>query len=171
MRRDDAAAMLAYHERNRERLRRWEPEPPPDFLSLPYWERVTSASAAADEQIASRIGFIAHEPGSETIAGSVNLQSIERGIFQCAVLGYSIDGAFEGRGYAREMVGAVVDYAFGRLGLHRVEANYQPANERSGRLLRALGFVVEGYARDYLFMSGAWRDHVLTSRTNPGSPL
>lgn len=46
-------------------------------------------------------------------------------------------------------------------------ANYVPTNERSGRLLRRLGFTVEGYARDYLFIDGAWRDHVLTSLTNP----
>jgi ribosomal-protein-alanine N-acetyltransferase len=30
--------------------------------------------------------------------------------------------------------------------------------------LRALGFTVEGYARDYLFIDGAWRDHVLTAK-------
>jgi ribosomal-protein-alanine N-acetyltransferase len=50
------------------------------------------------------------------------------------------------------------------LGLHRVEANYQPNNERSGRLLRALGFTVEGYARAYLYIDGEWRDHVLTAK-------
>ena len=46
-------------------------------------------------------------------------------------------------------------------------ANYMPINERSGRLLRSLGFQVEGYARDYLYVGGAWRDHVLTALTNP----
>ena len=46
-------------------------------------------------------------------------------------------------------------------------ANYIPHNERSGRLLRRLGFMVEGYARDYLFINGAWRDHILTALTNP----
>jgi ribosomal-protein-alanine N-acetyltransferase len=45
-------------------------------------------------------------------------------------------------------------------------ANYMPANERSGKLLKRLGFTVEGYARDYLFIAGAWQDHVLTSLAN-----
>ncbi len=62
---------------------------------------------------------------------------------------------------------ATIDYAFRELRLHRIMANYRPENGRSGRLLERLGFVREGYARDYLFIDGAWRDHVLTSKTNP----
>jgi ribosomal-protein-alanine N-acetyltransferase len=46
-------------------------------------------------------------------------------------------------------------------------ANYRPENLRSARLLARLGFIQEGYARDYLFIDGAWRDHVLTARLNP----
>ena len=46
-------------------------------------------------------------------------------------------------------------------------ANYVPTNERSGRVLRRLGFVVEGYARDYLFIGGAWRDHVSPDPARP----
>jgi ribosomal-protein-alanine N-acetyltransferase len=45
-------------------------------------------------------------------------------------------------------------------------ANYLPTNERSARLLRRLGFVIEGSARDYLFVGGQFRDHVLTALTN-----
>ncbi len=41
-------------------------------------------------------------------------------------------------------------------------------NERSVRLLRRLGFVVEGYARDYLLIQGRWQDQVLVGLTNPG---
>jgi len=42
-------------------------------------------------------------------------------------------------------------------------SSYLPTHERSGRLLRRLGFTVEGYARDYLLLDGEWRDHILTS--------
>jgi len=59
-------------------------------------------------------------------------------------------------------------FAFEELRLHRIMANYRPENERSARLLERLGFVREGIARDYLFVDGAWRDHVLTSLTHPG---
>jgi ribosomal-protein-alanine N-acetyltransferase len=85
----------------------------------------------------------------------------------CGRLGFSIDAACEGQGLMREALSAVVDFAFGELGLHRIEANHQPQNLRSAALLRSLGFDVQGYARDYLFLNGAWRDHVLTARTAP----
>jgi ribosomal-protein-alanine N-acetyltransferase len=66
-----------------------------------------------------------------------------------------------------EALQAGIAYAFDELGFHRVMANYMPVNERSGRLLRRLGFVVEGYARDFLLIDGQWRDHVLTALTAP----
>jgi ribosomal-protein-alanine N-acetyltransferase len=66
----------------------------------------------------------------------------------------------------RESLQASISYVFSELRLHRIMANYMPFNRRSGGLLRRLGFVVEGYARDYLQINGAWEDHVLTSLTN-----
>ena len=60
-------------------------------------------------------------------------------------------------------------YSFDELGLHRIMANHQPENERSARLLERLGFEREGYARSYLHIAGAWRDHVLTALVRPES--
>jgi ribosomal-protein-alanine N-acetyltransferase len=165
----DAAPLLAYQERNAEHLRPWQPSPPKEFYTLAYWERFVATSHGGPDS--TRLRFAAFAPGAAEVVAIVNLQSIERGVGQVAVLGYSVDRAAQGQGLAREAVGAVVDYAFSTLGLHRIEANYQPNNDRSGKLLRSLGFVVEGYARDYLFIDGGWRDHILTSRTNQGPPL
>lgn len=60
----------------------------------------------------------------------------------------------------------VIQFAFEQRGLHRIAANYMPHNIRSGRLLRSLGFHVEGYARDYLLIDGVWQDHVLSALRN-----
>jgi ribosomal-protein-alanine N-acetyltransferase len=64
-------------------------------------------------------------------------------------------------------VRAVADFAFRSLGLHRLEAACIPDNEPSRRLLAKAGFVEEGYAKAYLKINGAWRDHVLFGLTSP----
>ncbi len=69
-----------------------------------------------------------------------------------------------------EALSRAIPFVFDAFRLHRIQANYVPTNERSGRVLRELGFVVEGYARDYLFVGGRWRDHVLTALINPAAP-
>ena len=98
--------------------------------------------------------------------GKVNLTQVARGPFQACYLGYAIDQEEQGKGKMFEATKLAIDYALHELQLHRIMANYLPTNERSARLLRRLGFVVEGYARDYLYINGAWRDHILASLTN-----
>jgi ribosomal-protein-alanine N-acetyltransferase len=160
----DAPALLAYGTRNEERFARWEPERAEDLAHHLRWVRWRRAESAAQRAL----GLVALDravPGA--LAGIVNLYDIKGSATYTAMLGYSIDGAYEGKGIAREAVGAVIAHAFDTLNLHRVTANYHPANERSGALLRRLGFVVEGYARDQLYLRGTWRDHIMASLTNP----
>lgn len=164
---EHAPAQLAYYERNAAHLAPWEPVWPSDFLTLDYWETATRRAledARADR--AHRFIAFARDDRGRMIA-SINLTNLVRGVFAAAHLGYSVDAAEQGRGVGTEAVGAVVQFAFQTLHLHRVMANYQPANERSARLLRRLGFEREGFARDYLYIAGAWRDHVLTAKSNP----
>jgi ribosomal-protein-alanine N-acetyltransferase len=160
----DAPALLAYATRNETRFARWEPDNVEELGHHLRWVRWRRGDSAAQHGL----GLLALDrsvPGA--LVGIVNLYGIAGSATFSAMLGYSLDGAYEGRGFAHEAVGAVIAYAFDTLNLHRLTANYHPANERSGALLRRLGFVVEGYARDMLYLRGTWRDHVLTSLTNP----
>ncbi len=61
---------------------------------------------------------------------------------------------------------ALLPFAFGGLGLHRVEAACIPTNVPSTRLLEKCGFVREGLARRYLCINGAWQDHYLYGLVN-----
>ncbi len=105
------------------------------------------------------IGFIARERESGRIVGVVNLNEIVRGFFQSAYMGYYGMAGMNGRGLMREAVGLVVTHAFRDLGLHRVEANIQPANQPSRALVQRLGFRQEGFSPRYLKINGEWRDH------------
>ncbi|TDD67449.1 N-acetyltransferase [Actinomadura darangshiensis] len=93
------------------------------------------------------------------IAGHVTLTGIVRGPYDRAILGFAAFAPSAGRGFMTEGVGLTVHYAFGLLGLHRVEADVQPGNEPSRRLVRRLGFRREGFSPGFINIGGVWRDH------------
>lgn len=64
-----------------------------------------------------------------------------------AEIGYVLGRAHWGRGLMREALQAVISHAFGPWGLRRLEAEVDPDNLRSDRVVRSLGFVEEGRLR------------------------
>ena len=165
----DAAAIARFYAENRAHLEPWSPAWSPALETEAFWrQQAAEAAADAEARRGLRLYAYAHEePGK--VAGNVNLSAIVWGALRQCFVGYSLAEAAQGRGYAREMVGAAVDHAFEELGLHRVAANYMPHNRRSAAVLRDLGFRIEGYATAYLAINGRWEDHILTARINPRS--
>ncbi len=104
-------------------------------------------------------GFLLRRTEDGVLAGMVNANNIVFGSLRSAYLGYAAFAGSEGRGLMAEGLRLVIAHLFEDLGLHRVEANIQPANERSRRLVEGLGFEREGYSKRYLFIDGDWRDH------------
>jgi ribosomal-protein-alanine N-acetyltransferase len=159
-----AAAVAAYHLRNRASHGPWNP-PMPDNLFTADGQHERLAVAARAEAEGTQVGWwlsLRDEPTQ--VIGHARFSQIARGPFQSAMLGYTIDSAHEGRGLMREALEAALADAFGpRVALHRVQANARLENTRSLSLLARLGFVREGVAKEYLFIDGAWRDHVLTA--------
>lgn len=162
----DAQALLDFHLRNDQHLAPTDPPRPTGFATLEHWRRyIATAQQSFRDGTAYRF-VIADKERPTVIIGKSNFNQVFRGPFWASYLGYAIDKEHQGQGKMFEANKRLVRYAFEELHLHRVMANYLPSNERSGRHLRRLGFVVEGYARDYLMIDGQWRDHILTSLTN-----
>jgi [ribosomal protein S5]-alanine N-acetyltransferase len=76
-------------------------------------------------------------------------------------IGYIIDPAHHRKGIATEAVSAMLDFCFGELGIHRVQAFIHPDNAASRRLVEKLGFRYEGLLRDNVRVSDAWRNDML----------
>jgi [ribosomal protein S5]-alanine N-acetyltransferase len=136
---DDATLLADYYRRNAARFEQWEPARPAGPEAQRRWiaevraQRAAGAGATflaldralADAQLAGVValsGFSVDPPG--------------------AMLDYSVDAAYEGRGFASEAVAALLDYGERELGRYTIGAYYDPGNARSAALLQRLGFRV-----------------------------
>src|SRR6185369_1879768 len=127
------------------------------------WVTAPSSSAEYRLYLKERLGprqikyFVCNEGGE--ICGVINLSEIVRGSFQSSYLGYYALSPHAGQGFMSAGLELVLGRAFGELGLHRLEANIQPKNQRSSELVRRAGFRCEGLSLRYLKIAGRWRDH------------
>ena len=108
----------------------------------------------------NQASFFVITKDTNELAGVFNLSNIVRGCFQSAYLGYYSLLAKSKKGYMTEALELIVNYAFFNLHLHRIEANIQPDNEASIKLVKRIGFVEEGLAKNYLKINGYWQDHI-----------
>jgi ribosomal-protein-alanine N-acetyltransferase len=167
---NDLDAIVRYVTENAAFLQPWEPIRPVSYYSAAYWRiQISRDSEDVLQDRGVRLFLFDRESTDAKVCGVATFGNLVRGAAQYCTLGYAIAESAQGKGLMREALEeAAIPYIFETLGLHRIHANYLPRNERSGGLLRRLGFSVEGYARDYLLINGRWEDHILTSRTNPG---
>jgi ribosomal-protein-alanine N-acetyltransferase len=166
-----AEVVAAFYRRNRKAHARWNP---------PQSRAMTSTQGQRDRLTATRSAIAAGSfigwwlfdaKAPDQALGLIHFSQISRGPYCGAMLGYAIDHTHEGLGLMREALAAALADVFSeRVGLHRVQANVRPENERSLALLARLGFEREGLARRYLFIDGAWRDHVMTALRHPSWP-
>ena len=153
--------------RNEAHLARWDPPRPAGIGTAEFWQaECERAVAEHNDGLVARWILFQLDDESQVI-GRINYTQIARGPFQSCVLGYALDSVFEHRGLMHEGLSATIAHVFEVMRLHRIQASHRPENERSGRLLQRLGFRREGLAPQYLFIDGAWRDHVINALINP----
>ncbi len=95
--------------------------------------------------------------GADRVIGSCSFHHFDAG-FHRVETGYELHRAFWGQGIMTEAVSAILTYGFTELGLHRVEAIIDLANERSKGLLLKLGFTYEGNLRQRFFFRDRFED-------------
>ena len=165
-----AEQVVAFHARNLQHFRMWDPPRSADHGSLE-----ATASRLDQERIAFGAGlswrYWISALGSDEVIGQCQVSGVQRGPFQSASLGYGLDAAVVGQGLMAEALGAVICQVFAPgVWLHRLQAAVRPENARSLKLLQRLGFTREGRAPSYLFIDGAWRDHEILGFVNGDWP-
>lgn len=83
-----------------------------------------------------------------------------------AELGYALHPEFWRKGFMKEAIDKVLEYGFGIMKLHSIEARINTENIASGLILEATGFVKEGHLKEEFFFRGVFSDSVIYSRLN-----
>lgn len=157
---EDYEAWADLRERSRDFLRPWEPIWPVDDLTrAAYRRRIRRYQREIQEDTA--YPFFVFREADSTLVGGLTLGMVRRGVSQAATLGYWMGAPHAGKGLMTGAVRLATGYAFENLRLRRIEAACVPGNTPSRRLLERVGFLREGYAREYLCINGIWQDHLL----------
>lgn len=134
------------------------------FWSGPAWTDLKQAEQMIDEALPGpdnngilRYAIALEE--TDQLIGICNLRGFFGQNRRCE-LGYALGRAWWGRGLAGEALEALLGHAFGPLGLNRIEADIDPRNDASARLLERLGFRQEGYMPERWIVHGEKSDTV-----------
>lgn len=164
----DHEAWAALRQTSHAYLQPWEPSWPEDDLTRAAFKR-RLAIYAREMESGNAWPFFIFADFDQSLVGAITLSNVRRGVAETGTLGYWIGQPFAGHGYGTAAARAMVAYAFDELKLHRVDAACVPDNVASRRVLEKAGFALEGRARAYLKINGAWADHLLFGAVNDGA--
>lgn len=78
-----------------------------------------------------------------------------------AEIGFGVSRHFWGKGIVLEAGTALIEHAFNTLNLRRIEAEIDPDNTSSGKVLERLGFIKEGFLRQRWEVNGVVSDSAI----------
>jgi len=161
----DYAAWAELRALSRQHLTVWEPLWTRDELTRSAFRRRLRQYQREMREDQGYAFLIFREAGA-TLLGGLTISNVRRGVAQSASVGYWMGLPHVRRGHMTDALRAVVPFAFGTLGLHRLEAACLPHNASSARVLEKSGFRREGTARRYLKINDVWQDHDLYALLN-----
>ncbi len=163
----DAAALLAFELENRPFFEASINARPAGYYSLDGVQASIS-NAMADAMVDRGYQFLLKDDAG-AILGRANLSAVKREHFHSAVLGYRIGESACGKGCASEAVRQLLEIAFGKLRLARIEADCRIDNAASQRVLLRNGFVEYGHSRHSFEHGGMWHDRLHFECHAPGT--
>ncbi|MBI5156739.1 MAG: GNAT family N-acetyltransferase [Acidimicrobiia bacterium] len=154
---EDAPALFAAVDTDRERLLRWMPWVPHSTTVETFVEFITAARRQEDDGVAFHRGLF----DGTTVAGScgATVDLVNR----AAEIGYWLGGAYEGRGVITEAVGLMLGFLFDDYAVHRVVIRAAVENVRSRAVAQRYRFTEEGILREALILDEVPTDAVISS--------
>jgi len=126
------------------------------------WLQMINEGIDGDQYIAWGIEL----KNNPELVGIITFWNIKKEHYR-AEIGYSLHTHYQGKGLMREAVARVLEYGFKVMKLHSVEANVNPANEASIRLLERSNFIREAYHKENYYYNGKFFDSAIYSLLTP----
>lgn len=156
----DAPALADLTYRNKLYWSVYEPLHRDDYYTTTVQrEKIRESLMLSKEKREYSFGIFEHQ--TDKMVGSVSLYSIKRMPFSSALIGYSMDESYIGKGIASEAVNLVKIFGFEHVQLNRIEAYVSPYNNGSIKVLEKNRFMQEGLLRKLLYINGIWQDHYI----------
>ncbi len=160
---DDFSSYVDVRRRNQSRFQPVEPQWSRDALGKGGFMRRLRNARSLWQRRAGLAFFIFIKP-HHTLIGGITASWLDTGRPGTAMVGYWLDGRYEGQGLMGDALRSVSTLVHQEHHIRRIEAACLPHNTRSMKLLHACGFQREGYCRSYLKINGVYEDHVLFAR-------
>ena len=136
-------------------VRYWSAEPWTDIS----FAETAIARAMESYRDETDIRFAIELAETGELIGTVNLHHFFNQNNRCE-LGYALGSRHWGKGYATEAIAAALEHGFHAAKLNRIEADIDPRNSASARVLEKLGFRKEGYMPQRWLVHGQYADTV-----------
>jgi ribosomal-protein-serine acetyltransferase len=150
---EDADAVFAVIDANREHLRRWFPWVDPTVSAAE--PRSFIERSRASETDVEAVGIWVDGEYAGGIGMRVDAMQNH------GELGYWLAKSFEGRGLVTKGCRALIEYGLHELGLHRIQIEAAPDNVRSRAVAERLGFTQEAQLREAGLAAGGYHDLVV----------
>jgi len=140
------------------------------FLDRPRAKSIADAEnliRLIDHDIENNIGITwgVSLTGTSRLIGTMGFWNITKAHFR-AEIGYLLHPDFQGKGLMIESAKKTINFGFREMGLHSIEANINPNNLRSAKMLENCGFVKEAHFRENYYYDGKFLDSVIYSLIN-----
>lgn len=156
---EDARPVLEFYVNNKDIFEPWEPLHDNNFYSLDYQLNNLEAEMKLFLRQQSIRYYLFKKYNGNKVIGTISFTDIKNSPANCCKIGYRIDKDHQGQGYASEALLYIIPMIMNELHIYRIEADVMINNHPSIKLLRSLGFIYEGIARESYEINGIRTDH------------
>jgi len=159
---EEDADQIFFLRSDKQVLRYLDRDPITSINDALQWIRMIDAGVRSNEFIAWAMSL----KNEKDLVGTISFWNIRKEHYRSEI-GYALHPSYQGKGLMQEAMAVVIYYGFKTMNLHSIEANVNPRNVPSIKLLEKNNFAKEAYHRENYFYDGKFLDSAIYSLITP----